>query len=215
MSQGLAIVAGSLVAFLVFGNLLIVGASAWARHGAPASPAVAGVGNFQVVDDYLWRGKAPTAEGYRSLAKVGVPTIVDLRAEKSEGTYDQLIADLGFNVVSIPIRDGQSPSAAQVSRFLEAVEESPGIVFVHCGAGVGRTGVMVAAYLVATGQANGWSAMRRNLQVGPPSLEQLAFAAALDGAEVHGSLDRPGPILVALSRTLDAPRRIWHNLGLG
>ncbi|WP_406215152.1 hypothetical protein [Streptomyces canus] len=44
-------------------------------------------------------------------------------------------------------------------------------MFVHCGAGVGRTGTMAAAYLVKTGEQS--SAVRRNLAVGPPSIEQI------------------------------------------
>ncbi|HEY3238552.1 MAG TPA: hypothetical protein VGL92_03225, partial [Acidimicrobiia bacterium] len=64
----------------------------------------------------------------------------------------------------------------------------------------------VGAYVVATGQADEWTALRRNLSVGPPSLEQLAFVAGLDDG------DRPGPVLVAASRVLDAPRRFWSRL---
>jgi hypothetical protein len=48
--------------------------------------------------------------------------------------------------------------------------------------------------------------MRANLAVGPPSLEQLAFAASLDAGE---PAKRPNVAIVAVSRTLDAPRRIW------
>jgi protein tyrosine phosphatase (PTP) superfamily phosphohydrolase (DUF442 family) len=202
--------------FMVLGNLAIVGASAWAQRGAPDAPAVPGVGNYQQVDERLSRGKAPTADGYRSLAGVGIRTIVDLRAEEGVERNDDFIRSLGMEVVHIPVRDGQSPSAAQVNRFLAVTGDSHGGVFVHCGAGVGRTGAMAAAWLVHAGEASGWSAMRRNLQVGPPSLEQLAFAAGLDGDELGpgADFDKPGALVVAVSRALDAPRRLWHNLGL-
>jgi protein-tyrosine phosphatase len=101
------------------------------------------------------------------------------------------------------------PSRQQVADFLEVVGESPGLVFVHCGAGVGRTGAMAAAYLVATGQASGTEAMMRNLAVGPPSLEQLTFAASLRADDV----DKPPSVVVAASRVLDAPRRLWARVG--
>ena len=203
------------VAFVVAGNVAILGASLWARKSRAESFAVAGVGNFQRLDDHVWRGKAPTAEGYRNLAALGVSTIVDLRAESDITDREALFDELRIEGIRMPIRDGQSPTQGQVQQFLQVTREADGVVFVHCGAGVGRTGVMSAAYLVASGQADGWSAMQQNLAVGPPSLEQLAFAARLDLDELAGSeaMDLPGFAVVALSRALDAPRRIWHNLG--
>lgn len=204
------------VTFLVAGNLVILGASVWARKSHAEGFAVPGVGNFNRLDDHVWRGKAPTDEGYRNLAALGVTTIVDLRAESDLADREALFDKLGIEDVRIPIRDGQSATEEQVEQFLDVTRRSPGVVFVHCGAGVGRTGVMAAAYLVSTGQTDGWSAMAQNLAVGPPSLEQLAFAARLDTDELTEGepMDRPGFAIVALSRTLDAPRRIWHNLGL-
>ena len=83
-------------------------------------------------------------------------------------------------------------------------ERGASVDVVHCGAGVGRTGAMVAASETALGEMGGAEAARRNLAVGPPSLEQLAFAVR-EG-------ERPGPVVTALSRVLDSPRRIWHNL---
>jgi hypothetical protein len=67
-------------------------------------------------------------------------------------------------------------------------------------AGVGRTGTMVAAYLVEEKGMDPVSALRLNMAVGPPSLEQIAFAA--DG-------DQPNALVVGFSRMLDAPRRMW------
>jgi protein tyrosine phosphatase (PTP) superfamily phosphohydrolase (DUF442 family) len=196
------------VAVMVLGNLAIAGVSAWARRTTPVmpTPEVAGIKNFRVVDARLWRGAAPSARGYESLAAAGVRTVVDLRAEPNLHVDEELLGRLGLERLAIPLRDGQTPSPAEMERFLSTVASSTGPVFVHCGAGVGRTGTMVAAYVVATGETNEWTAMRRNLSVGPPSLEQLAFVAGLEDG------DRPGPVVVAVSRVLDAPRRLWARL---
>ena len=196
------------VGFMVLGNIVIAGASVWARSTtpAPAGPDVSGVRNFRVVDARLWRGAAPSFRGYESLAAAGASTVIDLRAEENLRVDEVRLHRLGLERVAIPIRDGQTPTPAEVKEFMAAVAASRGPVFVHCGAGVGRTGTMVAAYLVANGQSDEWTAMLRNLAVGPPSLEQLAFVAGLDNG------DRPGMVLTALSRVLDAPRRIWSGL---
>ncbi len=83
-------------------------------------------------------------------------------------------------------------------------------MFVHCGAGVGRTGAMVGAYLVNQGELSGSAALRRNLAVGPPSLEQIAFVAKMG----DGSPEKPGTLVTAVSRILDAPRRLWSRYGV-
>ncbi len=57
----------------------------------------------------------------------------------------------------------------QANQFIEAVQSFEGVVLVHCGAGVGRTGTMAAAYLVRSGEATPNEALWRNLAVGPPS----------------------------------------------
>ncbi len=166
----------------------------------PRPQAVDAVGKLYVVDPQVWRGAHPDDDGYASLAAAGVTTVVDLRAERDANDSDPIAAAAGLSVVHLPIRDGQVPSDEQVARFIDIVDHAQGTVFLHCGAGVGRTGAMAAAYLTATGQASGGSALVRNLAVGPPSIEQMWYAAT-DGA------GRP-PAVVALSRVLDAPRRL-------
>ena len=213
LGVALKAVAGA-VAFLVVGNLAILGASLWARGTTSNIPVdqVSGVSNLSAVDDRVWRGAAPTPEGYRNLAAAGVTTVVDLRAEDGLEADTQMVADLGMRLVSIPVRDGQAPSADKVEEFLAATRDAGGTVFVHCGAGVGRTGAMVGAYLVEA-HVGGATAIRRNLAVGPPSLEQLAFVVGLEESDLlGGDADRPNPVLTAVSRVLDAPRRIWSNL---
>ncbi|GAA2611213.1 dual specificity protein phosphatase family protein [Actinomadura fulvescens] len=188
-------------------TILAMSTSARSAHGSTVS--VSGVHNFAHVDDRLWRGAAPTADGYRRLAALGVRTVVDLRAEDLAPAELRLPADAGLAVVRMPMRDGQAPTPGQVERFLAAVERTPGTVFVHCGAGVGRTGSMSAAYLVRTGQASAADATQRSLAVGPPTLEQVAFMRGLNGDRVS----RPPAAVVALSRIADSPRRSWARLG--
>ncbi|WP_368857547.1 dual specificity protein phosphatase family protein [Streptomyces sp. GbtcB6] len=106
------------------------------------------------------------------------------------------------------MRDGQTPRPAQVRRFLEVVADAPGRVFVHCGAGVGRTGTMAAAYLVQSGEQSPVAAVRRNLAVGPPSIEQIYYGLSLG----RDRLRQPPFPVVAVSRLVDAPRRMWSWL---
>lgn len=149
-------------------NLVIVLMHRLARKTSPEASRRVRVKNFAEVDDRLWRGATPTVENIETLAAYGVTTVVDLRAEKDIETCDALRSRVGITSVHLPLRDGQAPTREQAERFLSVVNESLGRVFVHCGAGVGRTGTMSAAYLVGMGRATRAEAVKRNLAVGPP-----------------------------------------------
>lgn len=197
-----------LVAFLVVGNGLILASTGYFQWQSVSDEYPVSITNFERIDGRLFRGAAPGERGLRELADLGVTTIVDLRAEADVRVDQALLDELGLERYHLPIRDGQLPNEAQTAEFLRIVEESKGPVFLHCGAGVGRTGAMTAFYLNATDQADGTGAVKRILAVGPPSLEQITFAMTTDG----GDYDRPGIAVTAISRVLDGPRRIWHNL---
>jgi protein-tyrosine phosphatase len=206
---------GLIVGYLALwaaGALGILAVSYWAREETPApagTRTVQGIHHFQPVDTEkrLWRGAAPSPAGYRSLASMGFTTVVDLRAE--DLTAHQLAgpSKAGLDVVRLPIRDGQTPKPEQVQRLLDIVTQAPGKVFVHCGAGVGRTGTMAAAYLVQTGEESSSAAVRRNLAVGPPSIEQIYYGLHLGRTEA----EQPPLAVVAVSRLVDAPRRMWSR----
>ncbi|MGH9180690.1 MAG: fused DSP-PTPase phosphatase/NAD kinase-like protein, partial [Acidimicrobiales bacterium] len=110
-------------AFFLLPNLAVIGAHLVAQRSAPASPFDVGVRNFAEVDDRLWRGAAPDADGYRALAAAGVQTVVDLRAEEDVRVDDPLLHTLGITRVSLPVRDGQAPTRQQVEHFLDIVQD--------------------------------------------------------------------------------------------
>ncbi|MFL1903809.1 fused DSP-PTPase phosphatase/NAD kinase-like protein [Streptomyces tauricus] len=192
------------------GALGILALSYWARERTPppeGTHPVRGIHHFQPVDAAggLWRGAAPSPTGYRELARLGFTTVIDLRAEDLSAEQLDGPRRAGLDVVRLPVRDGQTPAPHQVRRFLGVVGAAPGPVFVHCGAGVGRTGTMAAAYLVRAGQESPPGAVRRNLAVGPPSIEQIYYALSLG----PGRAEQPPLPVVAVSRLVDAPRRMW------
>lgn len=192
------------ILFLLVGNLTIFVMFKLASTTSAARPLpdLPGIENLTEVNESLWRGSSPTRAGYSALAAHGVTKIVDLRAEDLFVDVNY-INSLGIELVRIPQRDGQAPTPGMVNRFLAEMKSSKGLVYLHCGAGVGRAGTMAAQYLVQSGETSAFGAVVRNLAVGPPSLEQIAYAASLDRGEVA----RANPVLTVISRVLDAPRR--------
>ena len=76
-------------------------------------------------------------------------------------------------VFHVPIEDMEAPTQDQLEKCVNAInkahEQDLGVV-VHCGAGLGRTGVVLAAYLVNKGQT-AQNAMARVRRLRPGSIE--------------------------------------------
>ena len=108
--------------------------------------------NSGKVNDRLYRGAQPTEEGLLSLKKLGITTIVDLRAENPAKIRweEKKSESLGIRFVRIPVGGWSSPTDQQVGQFLSIFRDNPQErVFVHCHFGDDRTGVFVASYRMA------------------------------------------------------------------
>lgn len=113
---------------------------------ALAAQEPAGVLNFHQVNERIFRGAQPTAEGFQSLAKMGIKTVVDLRREESQARRErEVVEGLGMRFVSVPMAMG-APTDAQISLVMKELNSTSGPVFVHCHGGRDRTGTVIAAF---------------------------------------------------------------------
>ena len=113
---------------------------------------IAGVPNSGKINDHLYRGAQPRDAGLLELKKLGVTTIVNLRAEEPEkfDWEEKRSESLGIRFVHIPVDGWSPPTNEQVAQFLSLFRDNPQEkVFVHCRYGDDRTGVFVASYRMA------------------------------------------------------------------
>jgi tyrosine-protein phosphatase SIW14 len=135
---------------LTLAPALLLVASAYAQQ------APAGVTNFHVVNDHVYRGGQPSDAGFQALAKIGVKTVLDLREPDSRSQAEKKVVEAaGMKYVNIPFYGISTPSAAQVANALSILSNKDnGSVFVHCRRGSDRTGTVIAAYRVSH---DGWN----------------------------------------------------------
>jgi protein tyrosine/serine phosphatase len=143
---------GMLLAFMLVVPVVAQGQPAPKRPAKWATPVeMSGLPNLHKVNDVLYRGAQPSAEGMRNLQKMGVKTVVNLRSVHSdrdelEGTKLAYV-HIVFNPFHAEIED--------VDEFIKIMADpNRHPVFVHCKHGADRTGTMAAFYRIVF---QGWS----------------------------------------------------------
>lgn len=106
--------------------------------------------NFHQVDDHVWRGAQPTADGWKTLAKLGIQVVVDLRpdGELQEHWADSerdAVEAVGMRYANVPMEGWVKPDSKEVARALAELQSGER-VFVHCRGGRDRTGTVIACY---------------------------------------------------------------------
>ena len=130
-------------------------------------PTLAGMARPQSPEEMRWlRGQ-------------GIEVLVSLTEERLPRDWCD---DAGLLVFHEPLEDMEPPTQEQLDRCVSAVTKAIAgnlAVAVHCGAGLGRTGVVLAAYLVTKGMsaANAISRVRR---LRPHSVETDEQAEAVE-----------------------------------
>ena len=123
------------------------------------------------------------------LAHQGVSVLINLH----ERAHDPgRLARYGLEEIHLPVADFTPPSPEQLDRGVEAIARARAAgqcVAVHCGGGLGRTGTLLACYLVHQG-LRAETAVARVRAARPGSVEtptQAAAVAAYAARRGHGS----------------------------
>jgi protein-tyrosine phosphatase len=124
------------------------------RQTAPVRPPIV------IEEGRLIAGRHPCAwypgdavAEVRDLLAQGVTLFVDLTEEGELEPYEHLLPAEARHL-RLPIRDFSVPNAAELATTLDVLDAeiaAGGLVYVHCWAGCGRTGVVVGSWLVRHG----------------------------------------------------------------
>jgi protein tyrosine phosphatase (PTP) superfamily phosphohydrolase (DUF442 family) len=122
--------------------------------GERGLPVQEGILNFGKVDEHVYRGAQPDADGIRNLKRLGVKLIVNLRLP--EDCWKEEPAEAlanGIQYTNIPMSGVGRPSDQDVRRVISLLATASAPVFVHCQHGCDRTGTVIACYRI---QHDGW-----------------------------------------------------------
>lgn len=111
-----------------------------------------------IIKNKLAGAESPYVEDLKEYRRGGFTSIISLQTGVKKQTeynfpdYDfpvytpQDCEENGLEFYSIPVEDGLPPTYAQMDEFIEYVDKPGRVCLVHCYAGIGRTGCMLAVY---------------------------------------------------------------------
>jgi protein tyrosine phosphatase (PTP) superfamily phosphohydrolase (DUF442 family) len=128
--------------------------AAGSKHSMGTRHEARGIPGFGAVTPKLYRGGQPSIVGIKTLKKMGIDIVVNMRGGQND-TEEQEVNKLGMHYVAIPWHC-PLPRDKPFAKFLKLIRDNPDKkIFVHCRLGYDRTGMAVAAYRMSE---EGWSA---------------------------------------------------------
>src|SRR3954471_12280768 len=210
--------------------------------GQAKFPAPPIANSYWVIPGRLLAGEYPGSSSrsdamakLQRLLAAGVTSFVDLTEDHELPAYERLLPDLTEQPIRhrrLAITDHSIPeSHARMAQILDLIQEEMSAgrcVYVHCRAGIGRTGTTVACHLIRTGLSNEaalerlqalWKACGRSMHwpFVPETQEQIDFVREWRdvkgvSASIASSERKEGALLGLAVGEAVALRRIDNSL---
>ena len=133
---------------------------------------IAGLAYPSSSDDFHW------------LRRNGIQLLISLTEDPPRRDW---INEAGLMSVHVPVPDMTAPTVRQLEHILDTVRKANASDFgvgIHCAAGRGRTGTVLAAYLIHQG-VNTQEAIRQIRQIRPGSIETAEQEQILEEWQRH------------------------------
>ena len=139
-----------------------------------ALAAEKGLPDFVKVNDTVYRGRQPAAEGFASLAKLGIKTVIDLRGGPIHAPREKKqVEAVGLVYVSERFSGIFPPRDEQIARLVAIMQDPAATpVFIHCRRGADRAGLLIACYRM---MHDGWTNERALAEAKETRLSRLEF----------------------------------------
>jgi len=144
--------------------------------------------NFHQVNESLYRGGQPTAEGWNLLARKGVRVVIDLRRadEHSAEAEERAVKAAGMRYLNVPMKGVVAPADEDIAKILEVLGSGEP-VFVHCRQGKDRTGTVIACYRITHDRWDRQRALNEAKELGMHRIEvgMKRYIMAFDGVNTR------------------------------
>jgi tyrosine-protein phosphatase SIW14 len=111
-----------------------------------------GISNVGRIAPGILRGNQPKPEGYETLRKMGIRTIINFRTLHDEKAKVEIA---GMSYVEYPISMLEKPKQSDIRKIVGMMADPANQpLYIHCALGQDRTGIIVAAYRM---DIDGWS----------------------------------------------------------
>ena len=131
-----------------------------------------------LVDNQIAACTYPSGPTLGEFSRLGIEVVVNLHERPHEA---QIVDGHRLTQVHLPVRDFTPPTQAQLAAGVAAIDRALAEgqrVVIHCAAGLGRTGTLLACWLVSQG-ADPDDAIARVRAARPGSVETAAQVAAV------------------------------------